>query len=415
MNVEIISVGTELLLGNILNTDAQYISRRLSDIGLTVYFQTVVGDNKERLKKAFKTAYERADIIITSGGLGPTNDDLTKETGAEYFNKKLVLDEKSLDAIKEYFKSLNRKIGEGNKKQAYFPEDAIIIPNGNGTAPGCIIEDGGKVLINLPGPPSELIPMFENGVMPYLTKYQDGVIFSKVLRVCGIGESFVAEKIKDILDKQTNPTVAPYAKEGEVTLRITAKGRDEEEAKRLIVPVEKEIRNILGDYVYGVGETTIEEVVSNMLIDKKLTLSVAESCTGGMIASRFINVSGASNFFIEGDVTYSNEAKVRRLGVKEETLKKFGAVSDKTAYEMAEGIARAAHTDIGLSTTGIAGPEGGTIEKPVGLVYIGLYFKGEITVKELHLKGNRQRVRNEATIEAIDMLRRKLINAAAIK
>lgn len=410
MKAEILCVGTELLLGDIINTNAQYLSRRLADLGFSVYHQSVVGDNTERLKKEFEEAFSRADLIITTGGLGPTPDDLTKETGAEFFNKKMVLDQNTLDKLNSYFiKSGRGKLEGGNLKQAYFPEGSIILLNNHGTAPGCAIDDNGKILIVLPGPPREMKPMFEDYVVPFLKKYSNGILMSKVLRICGIGEGAVAEQVSDIINSSTNPTVAPYVKEWEVTLRITAKANTEEEASSLIEPIEKAIREKLGENIYGEDETSLEEVIGKLLISKKLTISTAESCTGGLIASKLVNYPGISSALIEGSVTYSNEAKINRLKVRKETLEKFGAVSEETAKEMAEGVARTSGTNIGLSTTGIAGPGGGTPEKPVGLVYIGLYINGTAQVKKLELSGNRDMIRRRTTIAALDWLRRELI------
>lgn len=410
MRAEILSVGTELLLGDILNTNAQYISRELANLGVNVYYQTVVGDNPERLKNAYNFALSRADIVITTGGLGPTKDDLTKEIAAEYFNKKLVLDNNSLEEILTFFKKINREVSENNRKQAYFPEGCIILKNNNGTAPGCIIEENNKIAILLPGPPKEMVPMLNEGVIPYLKKFQDGTLISKVLRITGIGESSVDNLIGYIIDRQTNPTVAPYAKDNEVTLRLTAKANSEEEAYKLIVPVEKEIRDKLGDInVYGVENESVEEIVAKLLIENKLTIATAESCTGGLLAGKLINYPGISSVFLEGAVTYSNTAKINRLKVKEDTLNKFGAVSSECAAEMAEGIAKAAGTNVGVSTTGIAGPGGGTDEKPVGLVYAGIYINGVVKTKELNLVGNRQKVRDRAVASTLDWLRRELI------
>lgn len=410
MRAEILSVGTELLLGDILNTNAQYISRELANLGINVYYQTVVGDNPERLKNAYNFALSRADIVITTGGLGPTKDDLTKEIAAEYFNKKLILDNNSLEEILTFFKKINREVSENNRKQAYFPEGCIILKNNNGTAPGCIIEENNKIAILLPGPPKEMVPMLNEGVIPYLKKFQDGTLVSKVLRITGIGESSVDNLIGYIIDRQTNPTVAPYAKDNEVTLRLTAKANSEAEAYKLIVPVEKEIRDKLGDInIYGVENESVEEIVAKSLIENKLTIATAESCTGGLLAGKLINYPGISSVFLEGAVTYSNTAKINRLKVKEDTLNKFGAVSSECAAEMAEGIAKAAGTNVGVSTTGIAGPGGGTDEKPVGLVYAGIYINGVVKTKQLNLVGNRQKVRDRAVASALDWLRRELI------
>ncbi|MBE6066402.1 MAG: competence/damage-inducible protein A [Clostridium lundense] len=409
MKAEIIAVGTEILLGDIINTNAQYLSKSLADMGIFVYHQSVVGDNSERLMEELNSSFERSDIVITTGGLGPTTDDLTKEVGSTYFNKRLVLHKESLDKIEAFFKTLNRTLTENNKKQAYFPEDSIILDNDHGTAPGCIIEDNGKILILLPGPPKENKPMFENYVAPYLKKFQHGILASKTLRICGVGESSVATQISHIIENQTNPTVAPYAKENEVTLRITAKASNREEAFKLISPIESKIRDILGENIYGEGETALENVVAQMLIEKNLSLSTAESCTGGLLSGRLINYPGISEIFMDGCVTYSNEAKMKRLGVKKGTLEIYGAVSENTAIEMAEGVARTSGTDIGISTTGIAGPGGGTDEKPVGLVYIGLYIKGNTYVKKLNFPGNRHSVRERTVTSALDFLRRNLL------
>jgi nicotinamide-nucleotide amidase len=410
MKAEILAVGTEILLGDIVNTNSHYISKRLADLGISVYYQTVVGDNEERLYDAYKLAFERADIVIATGGLGPTKDDLTKEIGAKYFDKVLVLHEESLDYIKNFFDRLNRPMSEGNRKQAIFPKGSIILANPNGTAPGCIIEENNKILIMMPGPPKEMAPMFEDSVVPYLQKFSDGVLVSKVIRVLGLGESAMAERVNDIIDNNTNPTVAPYAKDNEAILRITAKGKTKEEAEKLILPIEQEIRSRIGDDIYAEGETTIDAVVGEILVNRNLTIATAESCTGGLLAGTLINYPGISSVFLEGAITYSNEAKMKRLGVKEETLERYGAVSEETAREMAIGIARAASTDIGISVTGVAGPDGGTEEKPVGLVYIGLYIKGEVKVKKLRMFGDRQKIRNRTVVSALDWLRRELLS-----
>jgi nicotinamide-nucleotide amidase len=410
MKAEILCVGTELLLGDIVNTNAQYLSKRLADLGISVYHQSVVGDNSERLEKEFEDAFARANIVITTGGLGPTQDDLTKETGAKYFNRKMILHGETLNKLKSYFIKTGKGELQGNNiKQAYFPEGAVVLPNLHGTAPGCSIEENGKILIVLPGPPREMKPMFEDSVVPLLKKYSSDVLQSKVLRICGIGEGIMAEQISDIINKNTNPTVAPYAKDWEVTLRITAKANTEEEANRLILPVENEIRERLGTHIYGEGETSLEAVLCGLLIDNNLTIATAESCTGGLIASKLVDYPGVSSVFMEGVVTYSNNAKIKRLGVKPETLENFGAVSEETAKEMAEGIAETSGTNIGLSTTGIAGPGGGTAEKPVGLVYIGLYINGVTKVRKLELSGSREMIRRRTTITALDWIRRELL------
>ncbi|MGH4122777.1 MAG: competence/damage-inducible protein A [Clostridium sp.] len=409
MRAEILAVGTEILLGDIINTNAQYIAKRLADLGIAVYHQSVVGDNPERLLEAYRLAFSRADLVITTGGLGPTKDDLTKEVAFEYFGKKSVVHEASMKIIEGYFKEMNKPMAKSNVKQAYFPVDAVILPNNNGTAPGCIIEENGKIVALLPGPPREMKPMFEEAVVPYLEKFQQGVLVSKVLRVIGVGESSAEEMIEDILDNQTNPTVAPYAKDGEMLFRITAKANTQERGIKLIEPMENAIRSRLGNNIYGEGDITLENVLGEMLINKKLTIATAESCTGGMVAAKLVNYPGISSVFIDGVVTYSNEAKINRLGVSAKTLDKYGAVSSEVAAEMAQGIAKTSGTKIGISTTGIAGPDGGSAEKPVGLVYVGLYMNGEVKTKMLKLSGDRQKIRERATMQLLDWLRRELL------
>lgn len=410
MKAEIIAIGTELLLGDIVNTNSQFLSRELAAIGIDVYHQEVVGDNEDRILQAFENAYRRSELIVTTGGLGPTQDDLTKEMAAKYFNKEMVLDEKSLESIENYFKLQGKELKGNNRKQAYFPNGATILLNGCGTAPGAIIEKDNKMMIILPGPPREMEMMFKTYVLSYLQKKTDNIILSKTLRIFGIGESFMAEQVNHLITEGKNPTVAPYAKNVDVTLRITAKGKTQEECSKLIEPVEDEIRNILGENVYGEGEVTLEAVVSKLLCDKNLTISTAESCTGGMIAEKLISYPGISKVYLEGMITYSNDAKIKRLGVNKETLDKYGAVSEQTAKEMVEGIARESGSNIAIITTGIAGPDGGTKEKPVGLVYIGLYVNGSTKVKEFNFQGDRDKIRVRTTMNALDWLRRELLN-----
>lgn len=409
MKAEIIAIGTEILLGDIINSNAQYLAQELAALGIDMYYQQVVGDNEIRIMHAFDEAYSRSDIIITTGGLGPTDDDITKEVAAKYFNKELIQDENSIKKIRDYFKFRERAMTQNNLKQGLIPEGATVIKNNNGTAPGVIIEDDNKIMIILPGPPKEMKPMFEESVKPYLQEKSDSILVSRVVKILGIGESAVAEEIKDLIDAQTNPTIAPYAKDVGVMLRITAKAETKDEALKLIEPIEEEIKNRLGDNVYATEDINIEEVVARLLIEKKLTISTAESCTGGMIASYLINYPGISEVFLEGAVTYSNEAKHNRLGVNNDILNKYGAVSEETAREMAIGIAKTANTDVSIVTTGIAGPEGGTLEKPVGLVFIGVYVQGKVTIQKCLFKGDRNKVRLQATITGLDMLRRILI------
>ena len=418
MTVEIISVGTELLLGDIVNTNAQFISRELAALGFSVYFQTTVGDNARRLLSAYETAFARADIVIATGGLGPTEDDLTKETGAEFFHRKMAPDEASLQKIYGFFKNQSIPMAENNIKQAVFPEGSIILKNEKGTAPGCIVEEipagrerGGasKALIMLPGPPGEMIPMFMNEVLPYLKSKSEIGFYSTTLRICGVGESMVEQMLVELIDGQTNPTIAPYAKTSEVHLRVTAAAKTKSEADELSEPVLAEIRRILGDNIYGEGDGTLEETVVGLIKKNKLTIACAESCTGGLLAAALVNCPGVSECLLEGIIAYSDDSKRNRLGVKKETLESFGAVSAETAGEMAAGVREALGADIGIATTGIAGPGGGTEKKPVGLVFIAIYINGTIKVKQLNLRGDRERVRQRAVVSALDFLRRELI------
>ncbi|ABN52284.1 MAG TPA: competence/damage-inducible protein A [Hungateiclostridium thermocellum] len=406
MNAEILAVGTELLMGQIANTNAQYISKRLNDIGVNVYYHSVVGDNSVRLKKCLLAALERCDLVIMTGGLGPTQDDLTKETVAEVLGKKLVLHEESLERIKTFFTRINRKMTDNNVKQAYLPEGCTVVENNSGTAPGCIIEDKGKIVVMLPGPPPEMMPMLDDTVIPYLAEKSGYRIVSKYLRVFGIGESQLEEMIMDLVDKQDRVTIATYAKDGQVTVRLTTKARTEEEGFREILPLQNEIASRLKEALYSTEDEELEYVAAKMLIDNNITIATAESCTGGLISARLTDVPGISKVFNRGIVSYSNEAKMENLGVKPETLEKYGAVSSRTAMEMAEGVRKIASTDIGLAVTGIAGPDGGTDEKPVGLVYVALAHSLGTEVRELRLAGNRNRIRNLTVLNAFDMVRR---------
>lgn len=408
MIAELICVGTELLMGQVLNTDAQYIAQSLAPSGIDLYRQIVVGDNPKRLTEAVHTALSRADAVILSGGLGPTDDDLTKETVAAALGKELVLFPEEWDRIVAYFTSKGRKAAPNNKKQAMFPKDAIILPNPNGTAPGCIMEADGKCAILLPGPPRELFPMVRDYVMPYLLEKSGHRLYSREVRIFGIGESDVAYRLDRLLKNQTNPTIAPYAKTGEVTLRVTARCRDDAEGEALVSPVLDAIRAELGDCVYDTNGRELAKVCHDALIESGKTLAVAESCTGGRLADAFVNYPGSSAYFMEGAVTYSNDAKMRRLGVKAETLDTVGAVSEECAREMAEGVRREAGTDYALSTTGYAGPDGGEPDKPVGTVFIALAGADGTVVKRLNLFGDRDRIRHSAMLNALDLLRRKL-------
>ena len=408
MKAEIIAVGTELLMGEILNSNSRDIARELYNLGIDVYHQSVVGDNLNRVSKELETAFERADLVITTGGLGPTRDDLTKEAAAHFLKRDMILDEESIKHLEDFFGSRGLPLNEGNKRQAYFPEGAKIIPNENGTAPACIIEFDEKVLVILPGPPREVIPLMEKYIIPYLEKRTGKVFISDIINISGIGEGHMEEKIMDIIDAQENPTVAPYAKEHGLTLRVTASASTEQEARLLLEPVVKKVCDRLGMDVYAIGDTTLEAVVASLLIEQNLSISVAESCSGGLLAGRLINYPGISKVFKEGFITYSNESKINTLGVDYKILSKYGAVSEEVAKQMAKGAADRAKSDVALSITGIAGPDGGTDEKPVGLVYIGLYLLGEVKVMKMDSWGSRDNVRRRAVSQALDMLRREL-------
>ena len=410
MNAEIIAIGTELLLGDITNTNAQYLSQELAQLGINVYRHTVVGDNIERLKTALGEAFSRCDLVITTGGLGPTADDITKEVAAAHFGVEMRLDEPSLKQIEGFFARIGSKMTENNRRQAFFPIGSQILSNPVGTAPGCCIESNGKICFLLPGPPREMKTMYKTHAKPYLERLSGDVLVSRVLRLVGIGESTMEDKIADILAAQTNPTVAPYAigRPGEVVLRISAKAANESAAETLIQPVANALYERLGDYIYGEDDDSLPAVVVAALKQRGATVAVAESITGGMLSAAIVSVSGASQVFNEGFVTYSSDAKIKQLGVSSDTLMQHGAVSEQIAMEMAAGAAKAANADFAISTTGIAGPDGGTADKPVGLTYIGVYANRKLFAKKYMLFGDRNRIRDRAVAHALDMLRREV-------
>lgn len=374
-SAEILCIGTEILMGDIINTNAAYIAKELAGLGINVYHQSVVGDNPQRLKESLALAFSRADIVITTGGLGPTYDDLSKETIAAYFNRKLVMDEESLHAIECHFLRLNRVMTDNNKKQAMMPEGCVIFANHNGTAPGCAIEgegeQQGKTAIMLPGPPREMKPMFEQGVKPFLLKDSDTRLVSHTMHFFGIGESMLESILHDLMEESTNPTVAPYAKTGEVQLRVTARVKQGEDAEVLLQPVMEQIKEKVGEFLYGIDVGDLQTAAVWALKEKNLHVAVAESCTGGYVAKRITDVSGASDVFECGICSYSNRIKHQILGVKQETLDTFGAISEETVREMAEGVRRISGAEIGVSVTGNAGPQASE-GKGVGLVYIGV-------------------------------------------
>lgn len=402
---ELISVGTEILLGDILNTDAQFLSIELARLGISVIHQSTVGDNRERLLAQLKEAADRSDIIILSGGLGPTPDDLTKEVCCEFFGKKMFLHEPTVEKIKTYFSTKGMKMAQNNLKQAMLPKDCVIFPNDNGTAPGMAIEKDGVHILVLPGPPRELKPMFRNCAVPYLMQFSDRIIVSHNIRTFGIGESLMAERVNDLFDAE-NPTVAPYAKDGEALLRVTAMARTKEEAENLCKPVINEIKNRLDGFVYGVDYTCIEEAVIEKLKEKHMKVATAESCTGGLIAKRITDVPGASEVFDCGIISYANEIKHRVLGVSEDDLNKYGAVSEPVARQMAQGALKVSGADIAVSVTGIAGPDSDSTNKPVGLVYIGLADRDNVWVRELRTsRKDRSYNRYVSASNALNMIR----------
>ena len=409
MLCEILSVGTELLMGQIANTDAQFLARRLSAIGITMHRTVTVGDNPGRVKEALNEALSRADLVITTGGLGPTEDDLTKEMVAEYFGLPMRLHQESLDKIERYFASTGRKMTDNNRKQALFPEGCRIMPNRKGTAPGCIVERDGKRVAVLPGPPFELIDMYEQQLEPYLLSLSDKIIRSRFLHIVGVGESEVETRLLDLFHVG-NPTLALYCNPGEVTARMTVMVNRSDDGSSLLDPMEAEIRRRMGNAVYAEGiDAAMKSEIVRRLSERHETLAVAESLTGGMLAAQIVDVPGASDVLVEGHVVYMNEAKERVLGVSSEILSGVGAVSEECARAMAEGTLKSSNATYALSTTGVAGPGGGTEKTPVGTVFVALAGHDfETRVLELHLRGDRTRVRSMSCLRAMNLLRLRL-------
>ena len=407
MTAEIICVGTEILLGNIVNTNAAYLAEKCAYLGLSNYYQVVVGDNEQRLLETINTAKSRADVIFLIGGLGPTEDDLTKETAAKAFNVELVMDEEAKNNIVTILTNRGIDITNNNFKQALVPKGSIVLYNKNGTAPGIIMEEAGKVVIMLPGPPNEFVPMVDDQVVPYfLKKGTNDVIYSRVVKLVGVGESKVAEEISDLI-AMTNPTVATYAKTGEVHIRVTASAANDDEAKALVKPVVKKLKEMYPDNVYSTNaDETLERAVVELLSKNGLSITAAESCTGGLVCGKIVNVAGASEVFRGGYITYSNKQKRNVIGVKKSTLEKYGAVSEQVAAEMAKGVLEVSKADVAISTTGIAGPGGGTPEKPVGLVYIGCAVKNKVYVEKFNFSGSRNKVRESTVVAALSMVRK---------
>ena len=408
LNTEIISVGTELLLGHITNTDARDISEMLSRIGINVKYHTVVGDNPERLRACVEIAKERADIIITTGGLGPTCDELTKQILAESFGRKLVEDKEEVKGLYDYIRN-RRNFTPNNFSQALLPEECTVFHNLWGTAPGCAFTAEGKIVLMLPGPPVECVPMFRHYAIPYLRALSDEEILSHTVRIFGIGESAVDDMFAEEMNAMQNPTMAPYAKECDCLLKITAKAKSEAEAEEMMAPVIAQVKERLGDYVYGMDIECIEEAVFPLLKEKKLTFAAAESCTGGEIAKRFTDIPGASEVFMGGAVVYTNEAKSRILGLDPALIEEKGAVSYEVAKELAEHVRSLTGADIGIGVTGLAGPEGDGVHE-VGTVFVSMAVEGETFVRALSLgaMGTRSYVRRMSGNHAFDMMRRWL-------
>ncbi|GHU60424.1 CinA-like protein [Clostridia bacterium] len=406
---EIVAVGTELLLGNVANTDAQIISQGLSELGINVFFHSVVGDNPLRLSGVIEIAKTRSDIIITTGGLGPTLDDLTKETVAACFGRKLELHEPTLKKIHEFFSRIGVTATKNNERQAWLPERSRILENDWGTAPGCAFESDGKRVIMLPGPPSECGSMWQNCAVPYLKELSEAAIVSRRVKVFGMGESAVEDKLHGLMESMSNPTIAPYVGDAEVMLRITAKASDEREAFAMTEPVVEKIRKTLGDLVYGVDVDSLEKLVVDMLAERGLRLAVAESCTGGLMTKRITDIPGASSVFDGGVCAYSNKVKESILGVDPQIIAELGAVSAPVAQAMADGVRSAVNADIGIGITGIAGPDGGSDEKPVGTVYIAISTK-DVRKSSLYKPGvDRFRIRAVAVNHALDLIRRYML------
>jgi nicotinamide-nucleotide amidase len=409
MKAELIFTGTEVLLGHIINTHAQYLGVKLSGMGIEILLNTTVGDSRELMTSVFSQALERSDLIIITGGLGPTTDDLTAEVVANVLRVPLIPDRESLKAIKDIFLSRGMDMPQSNVKQTYFPQGSIILPNRNGTAPGALIERNNKTIILLPGPPHELKPMFEDSVVPFLSGKACGseVVKYRIFKLTGISESAVQDLLKD-LEGQGNPGIAYMAKPAEIQVRISARAADDRQAEGLLEEFSGKIRPLLDKYIFALDEDILEEQVGKLLLEKGLTLGTAESCTGGMIASRLTDIPGSSDYFKGGIVSYTNEVKNKVLGVSQEILNTFGAVSRETAEAMALGAREKINADLGLSVTGVAGPGGGTAEKPRGLVYIALAAADKVICREHHFAGSRAAVRQGTVNSSLNLLRQHL-------
>jgi nicotinamide-nucleotide amidase len=408
MNAEIVATGTELLLGQNVDTNSAWLAQQLALLGIDVFFFQTVGDNEKRLEAALKLACERSQLIVMTGGLGPTVDDVTRKVMSRLTQKTLVYHENLAKNIEEFFTKLGRPCPKVNLNQAFAPQGAVIIPNPMGTAPGFICKTGKAQVACLPGVQAEMKAMFEATLKPFLKNLAPGgvIIKSRVYKTTGIGESVLNEKIADIFEKSTNPTVAVLAHAGGVDIRITAKAQGEDEADKLLNALGKTLTTRLPNFIYALDKDNLEHIVGQLLTTRHMTLAVAESCSGGLISHRITQVSGSSTYFLMGCVAYSNESKTAALKVDPELIKKHGAVSPEVAKAMAQGVRRAAKTDIGLSTTGIAGPTGGTAQKPVGLVYMGLADDQETQAFEFRFSGDRETIKLKASQAGLELLRR---------
>lgn len=411
MKAEIIAVGSEILLGDIQNTHAQYISRQLTELGIDMLFHTAVGDNHNRLTEVVNAALERCDLILITGGLGPTQDDVTKKVVCEAMGLPLILDEEIKKSIEKYFSRTGRDMTENNLQQAYRPKNAKVLQNKNGTAPGLIIDKEDRLIILLPGPPGELIPMFEQEVKPFLSNKMNETILSHNIHIFDVGESKVDDILHDLMNGK-NPTLGIYAKDGEVRARVTAKAKSKERCEEMLTPIIKEIKSRLNDNIYGIDVDSLENALVQKALKHKKIIALAESCTGGMVAQRITSIPGASECFGYGIVSYSNEVKERELGVDVNALKNFGAVSKQVAISMANMARKKGNADVGIGITGIAGPGGGSKEKPVGLVYIGVSTKQGTQANEYNfargLQNERDAIRNRACKQALDLARRAI-------
>lgn len=405
MKTAILSVGTEILFGQITNTNTVFLSQQLNLLGFDVMYHYTVGDNSGRLAEIIQLAFRDCDLIITTGGLGPTEDDLTKETACQVFHDHLVMDQDSLDALLSRAKKYGRPMTENNYKQAMMPTKAVVFDNDAGSAPGFALSKNGKTIVCMPGPPREMTRMWQRRVAPYLKNMQTGVIHYRMLRCFGIGESSLETELLDLIHGQSDPTLATYAKEGECSLRIASKRPTLEEAEQAVETITERVRQRIGEYIYSENDEELAEVVGRKLIERNITLSACESCTGGLFSGAITEIPGISAVFDRGLVTYTYDAKMDELGVKWETLEKYTAESSQVAAEMAEGLAKKTRSDICISVTGIAGPDGGTEEKPVGLIYIGCVYRGKTTVKEIRMRNvNRAWNRHYAVLCMLDLV-----------